>query len=465
MFPKDFQKGVAISVWQNAPDSHSNWTKFCKGKKFGCIPNVFDRSDPNVQSDFWNNYERDIQCARELGCNAFRFSFEWSRIEPIQGEIDEAALIRYHDIIRYMKSLGIEPNATLHHFVHPAWFDDLGGFLKEENIKLFVEYSERVFKEFQSEIRLWCTFNEPTVYSFCGFVVGIHCPGRMFQFRNCGKNLLNMLRAHTQTYRKLKSLPGGDTACIGLVHHFTYAIPYSNNCFYALSKWICKYVTHWLGWDIVPEYLEKGKFNWKVPIVLFGGGVKYQEKGDWDKPPIDWFGVNYYSRGVVGLFLLPVTLKGEVQTDMGYSIYADGLYESIRKVSSLGCPIYITETGVADRKDTMRKLWIQSYTDQIWRAIQDGLDVRGLYYWTLVDNFEWQAGFTTRFGLFQWEPDGSVDRKLREGSKTLQTIYKLVPSNLQELKRWIQEKFKKSGEKQQDQEILLNGVEPKLQFT
>eukprot|EP01023_Acetabularia_acetabulum_P029263 TRINITY_DN27637_c0_g1_i7.p1 TRINITY_DN27637_c0_g1~~TRINITY_DN27637_c0_g1_i7.p1 ORF type:complete len:301 (-),score=33.71 TRINITY_DN27637_c0_g1_i7:448-1350(-) len=187
MLPDEFQKGVAISVWQNSPDSASNWGKFCRGKKMGCIPNVFDRSDPSCQSDFWNNYKTDLQNTQALGCNAFRFSFEWSRIEPKQGEIDQAAIVRYHEMIDYMKELGIEPNATLHHFTHPAWFDKLGGFEKEENIQLFVNYSVMMFEEFNSKVKLWCTFNEPTVFSFCGFVVGIHSPGHMLKLKRCGK--------------------------------------------------------------------------------------------------------------------------------------------------------------------------------------------------------------------------------------------------------------------------------------
>eukprot|EP01024_Parvocaulis_polyphysoides_P044946 TRINITY_DN4169_c0_g1_i8.p1 TRINITY_DN4169_c0_g1~~TRINITY_DN4169_c0_g1_i8.p1 ORF type:complete len:465 (+),score=48.02 TRINITY_DN4169_c0_g1_i8:12-1406(+) len=457
MLPAEFQKGVAISVWQNSPDKESNWGKFCKGRKLGCIPNVFDRSDPECQSDFWNNYKTDLQNARELGCNAFRFSFEWSRIEPQQGYIDEAAVSRYHEMIAYMKELGIEPNVTLHHFTHPAWFDKLGGFEKEENIELFVNYSISMFKEFSSSVKLWCTFNEPTVYSFCGFVAGIHSPGHMFKIKRCGKNMLNMLRAHTQTYRALKKLPGGEKAQIGLVHHCTYVESYRQNCFYALPKWLSKYMTHWLGWDIIVDYLISGKFKWHIPMVLFGGGFEFQESGSWDRPPVDWVGINYYSRGVLGVVLNPVILPGEIQTDFGYAMHAEGLYDSIQLHSKIGCPMYITETGVADRKDKMRQKWIESYTEQTWRAIRDGYDVRGFYYWTLVDNFEWQAGFITRFGLYQWEPDGSINRKLREGSKALQSIYKQIPNNYEELKHWLQKK-KFSEITRQQNESQENGV-------
>eukprot|EP01023_Acetabularia_acetabulum_P012202 TRINITY_DN15708_c0_g1_i1.p1 TRINITY_DN15708_c0_g1~~TRINITY_DN15708_c0_g1_i1.p1 ORF type:complete len:219 (-),score=15.65 TRINITY_DN15708_c0_g1_i1:19-675(-) len=186
-FPEDFQKGVAVSVWQNSPDTWSNWGQFCRGYRFGILPNVYDRSDPNKQSDFWNNYRIDIENAHQLDCNAFRFSFEWSRIEPEQGKIETAALTRYHDIIACMKEFNIEPSATLHHFTHPWWFEKLGAFEKEKNIKYYVEYASVVFQEFQSEIRIWATFNEPSISTVFGYVCGMHCPAYFLRIKKCGQ--------------------------------------------------------------------------------------------------------------------------------------------------------------------------------------------------------------------------------------------------------------------------------------
>eukprot|EP01025_Chloroclados_australasicus_P024774 TRINITY_DN24859_c0_g1_i7.p2 TRINITY_DN24859_c0_g1~~TRINITY_DN24859_c0_g1_i7.p2 ORF type:complete len:143 (-),score=9.97 TRINITY_DN24859_c0_g1_i7:292-669(-) len=109
----------------------------------------------------------------------------------------------------------------------------------------------------------------------------------------------------------------------------------------------------------------------------------------------------------------------------------------------------------------MRQIWINSYTEQIWKAINDGFDVRGLYYWTLIDNFEWQAGFITRFGLYQWEPDGSVDRKLREGSKALQNIYNEIPENYQQLKDWLKQHKFNNGIEEKENFKTQNGTSDK----
>eukprot|EP00882_Tetradesmus_deserticola_P028626 GHRQ01031895.1.p1 GENE.GHRQ01031895.1~~GHRQ01031895.1.p1 ORF type:complete len:171 (+),score=85.58 GHRQ01031895.1:153-665(+) len=121
-------------------------------------------------------------------------------------------------------------------------------------------------------------------------------------------------------------------------------------------------------------------------------------------------------------------------TDMYYPIYADGLYEALMQSSQYGIPIYITETGIADRSDKNRAIMIDKYMRATLRAIADGADVRGFYYWTLMDNFEWNAGYLMEFGLYAWQPDGSVDRKLKEGAKALVRYFKSLPNSLSALR-------------------------------
>ncbi|GLI68920.1 hypothetical protein VaNZ11_013339, partial [Volvox africanus] len=119
----------------------------------------------------------------------------------------------------------------------------------------------------------------------------------------------------------------------------------------------------------------------------------------------------------------------EVMTDMYYPIYPEGMYRAIKRCSEFGIPMYITETGIADARDDRRAIMIESYLQQILHAVADGYDVRGVYYWTLVDALEWATGYTMKFGLYAWEPDGSVDRKLKEGSIALQQLYHKLPDN------------------------------------
>eukprot|EP00877_Chromochloris_zofingiensis_P010440 jgi/Chrzof1/564/Cz01g20180.t1 len=183
--PEQFQKGVALSVWQNSSDTHSNWTSFVKARNYfgqGKHKKAFTHSN-----DFWNRFEQDIKLTKALGATSLRFSLEWARIEPQQGQVDEAAIARYHEILDCLEAHGLEPNATLHHFTHPQWFEKLGGFADAKNIPLFVKYAQIMFKHFGKRIRFWASFNEPTCFCLVGYIMGMWCPGKRARLVLCGK--------------------------------------------------------------------------------------------------------------------------------------------------------------------------------------------------------------------------------------------------------------------------------------
>ncbi|EFJ42987.1 hypothetical protein VOLCADRAFT_107029 [Volvox carteri f. nagariensis] len=441
-----FLKGTAISVWQNSGDGGSNWTRFANSlwpfRYFG-VKAIRGKYNIDACSDFWNNYERDIKLAADIGSTTLRFSFEWARIEPQRGVIDMEAVRRYHQMLDCMEAHGLEPNATLWHFVHPTWFEDAGGFTREENIPAFVEYSKRCFEWFGSRIRLWATFNEPTCYMFLGFIVGIAPPGRIFDLAGAGRMLSTMLKAHVEAYRAIKAMPGGDKAQVGLVsHHITFEAE-ADGILHGVAKMLSDWMTYWWGWDVVEHWMLTGEFVWKLPVL----GVWQQWKDPAGKPPCDWWGINYYSRGIFSWYLLPSCRHQEVMTDMYYPIYPEGMYRAIKRCSEFGIPMYITETGIADSRDDRRAIMIDAYFKEVMRAVAEGYDVRGFYYWTLIDNLEWATGYTMKFGLYSWEPDGSVDRKLKveggargrfgsmggfgsEGSKTLIRYFRTLPDDL-----------------------------------
>ncbi|GMH39661.1 hypothetical protein BSKO_07559 [Bryopsis sp. KO-2023] len=431
-----FLKGFAISLWQNGGDDcDSNWTRFTGVKKrglFGERSTIADGAKDTFPG-FWDRYEEDIRGAKELGSNCLRFSFEWAQIEPKRGEIDRTVVARYHSLLDCMKENGLVAVATLHHFTHPGWFQDLGGFESDDSVPLFVNYSKFMFSEFGHRIRHWATFNEPTCYTFCSYMAGLHSPGKSFCFFMAGVVMKNMLKAHVVAYRAMKAMEGGKEAMIGLVHHHVRFAPYGENWKYVHVKFFADWFTYWWGWEVVHTFMMTGKFTWSMPF--FGKSIEYEYDHD-GKPPLDFWGINYYTMGVISPTLQPVTNEGGIMTDMGYTIVPDGLYEAIKKSSELGVPMYITETGVADMGDSKRNIMIKGYTNEVIRAVKDGYDLRGFMYWTLVDNFEWNMGYKTRFGVYQWEPDGSVDRKLRQGGKLLQRIYEAWPENLEEMKRF-----------------------------
>ncbi|MEW5309554.1 MAG: hypothetical protein WDW38_001436 [Sanguina aurantia] len=429
-----FQKGVAISVWQNSGDSgDSNWTRYTKQ----CWPlssmgwsAIRGLHNIDNNTDFWNRYKEDIGLAKQLGCTSFRFSIEWARVEPKRGCIDPSAVQWYHDILDCLAEHGMEPNATLHHFVHPGWFEDLGGFTKEANIPIFVGWAVKAFELWGDRIKLWATFNEPTCYMFLGWIVGIAPPAKMLDFTGAGRVLQIMLKCHTAAYHAMRKLPGGEKAQIGLVSHHMHFLTRGNGLLYCAAKPLAHWLTYWLGWDVVDHWMLTGEFKWKLPLV----GDWIVEKDPAGKPPCDWWGINYYSRCVLSWYLQPTTLNKELLTDMYYPVYPEGLYHAIERSSAYGIPMYVTETGVADALDTKRAVMIDTYFKEVLRAIGDGYDVRGFYYWTLVDCFEWATGYAMKFGLYAWEPDGSKDRMLKDGSRPLIRFYKTLPDTMPELK-------------------------------
>eukprot|EP00775_Hariotina_reticulata_P005032 gene5032-5274_t len=359
-----FHKGVAISMWQNSGDEDSNWTNFIKSNfPFKALPFGFHRYSGkyNVMEtcpDTWN---------------------------------------RYNDMLDAMEAAGLEPNATLHHFTHPQWFDDLGGFEREENIDIFVQWAIKAVELFGSRILYWATFNEPTCAMFLGWITGMHPPGKILSVFTAGKVLLHKLQAHCRAYEAIKRTPIGKTLQVGLVHHHITFLATGPRILRGLAEYAASWMTYWWGYELIHTWMLTGKFTWKVPVL--GQTMEWQYPGG--RPPCDWFGVNYYSRAVVTWYLKPWCLPGEVMTDMYYPIYAEGLYDALM---------------------------------QTLRAIADGADVRGFYYWTLVDNFEWNAGYLMEFGLYAWRPDGSVDRQLKEGARTLVRYFKSLPSLMADVK-------------------------------
>eukprot|EP00198_Chlamydomonas_reinhardtii_P011511 XP_001700848.1 predicted protein [Chlamydomonas reinhardtii] len=388
-----FLKGAAISVWQNSFDEASNWTAFAV--KPHSLAERFRGKDPQLRldtcPDFWNRYHEDIQCCRLLGSNSLRLSLEWSRVMPNgPGQVDEAAVQRYNDILDACEGAGLVPMLTLHHFTHPQWFQQLGGFEEEGNIRYFTEWAVTAFKLFRRHMKLVATFNEPTCAAFTGYIAGIHAPGRRGDIATAGRVLLHKLRAHSAAYAAIKSQEGGGDVRVGLVHQQITFEPEGTGALYSASRWTAEWLTHCFGWDVVHDYLMTGRFAWRIPGGR-PGHLEVQEPSG--RPHVDWLGINYYTRVVLDWRLGFTCRPGEVLTDMGWPVVPEGLYAAIVHCAELGVPLYITETGLADGADDRRAPLISAYWQQVARAVADGYDVRGFFYWTLVDNYEWHLGY------------------------------------------------------------------------
>jgi len=413
--------GVAMSEYQNSGAGHcpdSNWAAWEKKETHNGYNTIHGNQKSGIACDFWNSYKNDVQLVKQLGCNAFRLSVEWSIIEPREGEFNQGAINHYRDLCSELIKNGITPMITLHHFTHPQWFEAKGAFEKQVNNAYFVRFCARMFEALQDKVKLWCTINEPGPYVFQGYINAVFPPGRS-NVHLAAHVLKNMLIAHVQVYKKLKSLPGGTDAQIGLVHQYITFKAHSWNLLEAAPCLFMSYIFN----DVIMHFLKTGQLFPNIP---------YLRTTIADAPRCnDFIGLNFYSHIVIessilgslwdmninkDMFGKPSCFQGEVMTDMPYPVYPEGLYEAIKAVAKLGKPIYITENGVPDVHDDRRPLFIKRYLYAMSRAIKEGCDVRGYFYWSLMDNFEWNEGYTKQFGLY--EVDFATQKRiLRPGAE------------------------------------------------
>lgn len=419
-FPKNFLWGTAICEYQNSGADNckdSNWTDWENRKHSNGNPTIIEDQRSGKSCDFYNLYASDIELMKkDLHVNSFRFSVEWSIIEPKEGQFDESAIAHYIDVCQKLIENNIEPMVTLHHFTHPLWFEQLGAFEKKENIKYFVRFSKKIFEALSDKVKLWCTLNEPNIYAFQGYIRGVFPPGISgiggFMPNQLAVTVLeNLMRAHTEVYKELKVMQNGEKSQIGLVHQYLKFQPYG---YWHLLESIPGYHLNEFLNDTVLNFCKTGEFYYCS--ILHNALAKF--KTDREKI-IDFIGLNYYSRVIATMRPFhPVSscYPGEIMTDMPYAIFAQGIYDAIKDVASLNVPIYITENGISDAKDDRRELFIKQYLYAVSQALKDGYDVRGYYYWSLMDNFEWDMGRTQKFGLYSVDLN-TQSRTLREGAK------------------------------------------------
>lgn len=402
-FPKDFLWGAAICEFQTSgaegcPDSQ--WAHWEHDQKLQPSHKVCDS---------WNTYQKDIKILKELGLTCYRFSIDWSKIEPRQGQIDQSALDHYVEMCDALRAAGIKPVVTLHHFVHPQWFEELGGFEKKENTKYFVEFSKLVFTTLGDRVGLWATFNEPAVYVMQGYVRGVYPPGKSgyFGVKTASKVLRNVLDAHVEVYYALKALPGGEKAQIGIVHQYLKFEPFSGKGF---SNKLEKLIASQFDWvhKTVIDYFKTGLYHFEVTAIAnVHDDIRKVSVAQRERRihALDYIGLNYYSHVFLKLnnslqeLVKPTLRDFDIPTGMPFGLYAEGLYQAVQHISELELPIYITENGAPTADEACRDTWIKRYLYTVSKLLKEGYDIRGYIYWTLMDNYEWDMGYEQKFGL------------------------------------------------------------------
>lgn len=413
-FPPGFKWGAATSAHQIEGDCvNNNWFHW-----ENLQGNIKDDHRSGNACEHYNRFREDTSLLTEFGFNSYRFSIEWSKIEPTPGQIDKRVIAHYRAELDNLRNLGIEPMITLSYFTWPGWWDEKGGWEIEANIEDFVNFSRLIFKEFGYKCKYWCTINEPETVASGGWLLGTHPPGKQ-QWDMYPIVLRNMMIAHCEVYHTIKSLPYGDRSRVGIVKGMTQYDPY--NQWSPFDVFTCWYMDHAMN-DCILEFFKTGHFNFRLPTHI----VKYYD----ETAPLsnDFIGLNYHSHKVISVnpfkFRKCISIKHSKQvivSDSQEPIYAEGLYRAIVKLSTLKRPIYITETGIADDRDDRRSLFIRRYLFATLKAIRDGYDIRGFYYKNLLDCFEWSDGFTLQYGLYEVDPK-TQKRSMKNGSKFLRDV-------------------------------------------
>lgn len=418
VFPKNFLWGISTSAHQvEGGTSNNQWAAWeaagrirsgdCRGR--AC--------------DWWSNAECDFDLAQEMGLNALRISVEWSRIEPRPGTWDHQALERYRQMLRGLHQRGIRPLICLHHFTHPMWFENLQGFLATDAPARFERFVRTVVNSLGDLCQDWVTFNEPNVYCAMGYAVGLFPPGRRGELFTSMKALAGILRAHSQAYRAIHELQSN--ANVGWAHNYVVFQPLRP--WLPFDRWITR-LHHSLFNDSFVRAIAKGTLPLGFGRVT---GDLSEARGT-----CDFVGLNVYGRLYVcfdprkpsqlfGNILVPEHVpRGDPGTEGPLAeAYPGALKIAATYAARLGKPIYILENGVPDAADRIRPWLLVNALHELHAALKEGIDIRGYFHWTLTDNFEWNDGWSLRFGLVELDT-ATQRRTLRESGRIFTEIVK-----------------------------------------
>ncbi len=327
--------------------------------------------------DHYHLYEQDFDIAKQLGQNAHRFSIEWSRVEPEEGKFNEAEIEHYRKVILALTAQHVEPFVSLWHWTLPLWVRDEGGVEGKNFPCHFAYYAKHVVEKLKEDVRFWLTVNEPTSVIVNSYQKGIWPPQKksFFSVLTVYKNLSV---AHNLTYDKIHGID--DNAQVGFANILNYFEPANkNSVFDRLALNVAKYFSN-------QRFLNLTKKN-------------------------DFLTAQYYFHNKIK-FPAKIERGGQTNSDMGWEIYPEGIYRILKDLKKYKKPIYITENGLADARDEKRTEFIKDHLKWVHRAISEGVDVRGYFYWSLLDNFEWDKGFWPRFGLVGVDYK-TLERKIR----------------------------------------------------
>ena len=412
-FPKGFLWGAGTSSHQvEGNNTNNDWWQWEQHMPL--------KMRSGQACDEWNRFEEDFLLAKTLGFSAYRFSLEWSRIEPAPGQFDNLVLDHYRQMIISLRSKGIEPIVTLDHFTIPLWLANQGAWLSKDSPEIFAQYVAKTVEFLGSDIHYWITLNEPAVYTYKSYMIGQWPPGEK-STKKAFKVIKNLARAHVLAYIKIKEVyaqKGWKSPMVGISQQALIFAPCSSRSL----------------WDRISAGLRDRVINHLFIRALIRGKARIFGVFSIRLPKaktLDFIGINYYTREYVRNrgFLLSDILGSECglenplirKNSLGWEVYPQGLYSFIKAFSKYKLPILVSENGICTNNDTERGEFIVDHLKYVARAMKEGAPVIGYLYWSLLDNYEWADGFDPRFGLIEVDFE-TQERKVRESAKKFRDI-------------------------------------------
>jgi beta-glucosidase len=378
-FPAGFLWGASTSAYQVEGGIINDWSEWEMSDK---RLNFLRKKGLNYK-DFvagkacgsYSCYVEDADLLKHLNCNSYRLGLEWSRLEPVEGEFSAEAVQHYRHVLAALKYNGIKTVVTIWHWTNPMWLVAEGGWANKKVIKYYERYARFVAEELGDLVDYWVTLNEPTVHISNGFIKGEFPP-----------NKRNPLKAMQVFFNLIKAHKAGYQAIHGVIPNAQVSITHLGNNFDPARSWF------------LPEVILASLANFLGNGILIGSVKKH----------LDYIGLDYYFHNRVVFYPPFLRNQNKETTDMGWEIYPKGIYNVLKYLKRFKKPIIIMENGLADADDSRREKFILNHLSWVHRAISEGVDVRGYFHWSLVDNFEWAAGWTAKFGLCE------LDRKTLE---------------------------------------------------
>ena len=413
-FPAGFLWGAATSAYQIEGAPLADGAGPSIWHRFAHTPGAIESGETgDVACDHYHRYEGDVALMKDLGLTAYRFSIGWSRVLPTgRGPVNQPGLAFYDRLVDRLLERNIAPVATLYHWDLPAGLDDLGGWLNRDIAGWFADYAAVVTRALGDRVAMWATINEPWVVSDAGYLHGTHAPGHA-SVAEAPLASHNLLRAHGAGLQAIRA-EGGRQA--GLVVNLEPKHPATDQAAdLAATRRADAYMNRQF---LDPVFL--GRYPEEMSEI-YGADWPVFPAADFTliSQPLDFLGINYYSRGVtrndpgeLPLRAAKVRQDGALHTTLEWEVYPAALTEVLVWVSTRygGVPLYITENGAAfeDPPDTdaallpdpLRVRYLEGHLQAAHDAIRQGVDLRGYFAWSLLDNFEWSAGYAPRFGLY-----------------------------------------------------------------